>query len=588
MFKIELKDFVKREFLDKVRVEPNYQPIVDLNSRGVYGYEALSRFEMDGTRVNPTKMFSMAHGFGVAVELDLLCRRLAIEKFPKDLGGVLFLNINPSYILSDYFGKGHTLSLALEFGLSTNRIVLELTETEKVPDAKLLRLALQHYKDMGFRVGIDDIGTGFNSLEHLLSLEGLLDFVKIPRELVHGVSRSKVKHSLVKVLTEVSLSIGAKPIYEGLEKEEDLIVLHQDFNAQLVQGFYFSPPKPPEEIKGFKVEVKTHLVPYEDGLLGRELKSFRSNGDEKFGYFLEKVESFSERYIFLHVDGSMYPLDLWRLKSKLNHIRRNLYYYKSMTEVIGIVKEAFMDVKSLPEVSLNKVDIRNLFDLVTFSDWEVFLLRREDGALKVIERHELIDYIHRKLSKVLLDSNPLTQLPGNRSIEERIKRLGDSNSEFYLCYLDIDNFKAFNDAYGFYAGDQMIKRVAFLLKDFEKKHAGKVFVGHIGGDDFVLIMWGMTQEEIKDLLLGLLRELKESLLEFYSTEDRERGYFVARGRDEEIREFPLADVSMVLVKGSSDPLDISKRSAQLKKKAKSHRGSVLVVENLNEILTISL
>ncbi|MFN3263392.1 MAG: GGDEF domain-containing protein [Aquificaceae bacterium] len=588
MYNTGLKSLVKREFLERIKIKPHYQPIVDLSSGDIHGYEALSRFELDGKNFSPLKIFSMAKDIDAASELDLMCRKVALENFPRDLKGKLFLNVYPSYLVSEYMGKGHTMSYVLESGFNPRSVVLELTEAEKVQDMRLLKGALSHYKDMGFHVGIDDIGTGFNSLEHLLNLEGLLDYVKLPRELINGVSRSKIRHSLIKVLTEVSLSIGARPIYEGLEKQEDLLVLCQDFDAHLFQGFYFSLPLSPEDLRNFKLEARLCLCSQDKGLHGVDLRILHVKGEEKFGSFLERVEEFQDRYTLLDMDGNLYLLDLWKLKSQLNHIKRNLYYYRNIREATGLMKEVFVSVENLPEVDTSNSNLRNLFDLVTSSDWEVFVLGKGNGALRVIEKHNLIDYLHRKLTKELLESTPLTQLPGNRSIEETIKRLGNSGYDFYVCYLDIDNFKAFNDAYGFYAGDQMIKKVGFLLKNFESENVGRVFVGHVGGDDFVLILWDTALEDVKGKLFELLKNLKANLLEFYSPEDIQRGYFMARSREEEIREFPLADVSMVLVKGSPDPLDISRRSAQLKKKAKSVRGSVLVVEGLNEILTIAV
>lgn len=589
MLKVDMKDLVKKEFLDSIRVIPYYQPIIDLSTMSIYGYEALSRFEVDGRRLHPLKVFEMAQEVGAVAELDLLCRRLAIENFPWEPGSRLFLNVYPSYLVSEHLGKGHTINHVLQLGLNPRNIVLELTEVERVRDTRLLKKAISHYRELGFGLGIDDIGTGFNSLEHLLNLEGLLEFVKLPRELVNGVSRSKIRHNLIKVLTEVSLSIGAMPVYEGLEKREDLMVLYQDFGAKLVQGFYFSPPLPPEELRYFRPEVDIREARYEVPVHGRALDTLAVEEGEKFGHFLEKVEECKDRFLLLNMKGASYILDLWKLKSQLNNHRKNLYYYRSLKDVVDLMDGVFVKLEEMPRIDLKRVNVKNLFDLVSSSEKEIFILERENGtngSLKVAEKHELIDYLYRKLSRELLESNPLTQLPGNNAIEEKIRNLEGSDTDFYVCYLDIDNFKAFNDAYGFYAGDQMIKKVGFILKEFEEKHPDRVFVGHVGGDDFVVIIWNMSEEELKEELLSLLKRLKENLLEFYSQEDRKRGYFIAKGRDEELREFPLADVSMVLVRGSSDPLDVSRRSAQLKKRAKSYVGSALVIEGLNEILTI--
>lgn len=294
-----------------------------------------------------------------------------------------------------------------------------------------------------------------------------------------------------------------------------------------------------------------------------------------------------ERYVLLEVEDKRYFVDLWKLKSQLDSRRKNLYYYKELKEVINKERDIFLELHNLPTIRSDATDIRNLFDLVTNSKKDVFLLMEGD-KVKVIERYTLLDHFSKRLAKELANVNPLTHLPGNRVIEEKIKRFSSTVDEFWVCYMDLDNFKAFNDAYGFYAGDQMIKRVGFLLESFRKENPDRVFVGHVGGDDFVVLLWNMSLGEAKEKLLKLLKNLQEKLLEFYSPEDRKRGYFVARDREDELREFPIASISAALLRGSPDPLDISKGSAQLKKKAKSYRGSVLFVEHLNEILTINL
>ncbi len=576
-----------KEFFSKLKIEPYYQPIVDLTGSSVFGYEALSRFLLDGVPMKPIRVFKMAEGLGILPELDLMCRKLAIEGFSKGLKGQLFINIFPAYLVSEYVGKGHTLAFLQQMKLNPSRVILELNEASKVQDMGLLQKAIKYYRDLGFGIAIDDIGTGFNSIHSLLELEGLLDYVKIPRELVDGVSKSKIKYNLIKVLSEVCASIGAKAIYEGLEKEEDLMTIYHDFGAQLVQGFYFSKPLPLQEATKYEPFVKLAEVCNGNCLHGRTLHSIKLGPSERFYQFFERIERLLERYVLLELEGRRYLVDLWRLKSQLDNRRKNLYHYKELGEVIQREKDIFMELQNLPVIRADSTDIKNLFDLVVGSKDEVFLLLKGEDV-SVVERHTLMDHFYRRLAKELADINPLTHLPGNVAIEEKIKQIGSSTQNFWVCYMDLDNFKAFNDAYGFYAGDQMIKRVGFLLESFRKENPDRVFVGHVGGDDFVVLLWNMSLGEAKEKLLKLLKNLQEKLLEFYSPEDRKRGYFVARDREDELREFPIASISAVLLRGSPDPLDISKRSAQLKKKAKSHRGSVLFVEHLNEILTINL
>ncbi|MFN4319238.1 MAG: EAL domain-containing protein [Aquificaceae bacterium] len=210
---LDIKDWLKKEFFQSLEIIPHYQPIVSLPNLQVVGYEALSRFLLKGESLPPSKVFHMADSMGILGELDIRCREASLLNFPKELNNsLLFLNISPSYITSEYFGKNKTLELVERVGLRPELVVLELSEVERVHHTELLKKAIGHYKSLGFLVGIDDIGTGYNSLQLFLELDGHLDFVKFPKELVSGVSRSRIKYQLLKVLTEVSLQMGIRPI----------------------------------------------------------------------------------------------------------------------------------------------------------------------------------------------------------------------------------------------------------------------------------------------------------------------------------------------------------------------------------------
>ncbi len=583
----DIKGWLKRDFLQSLEITPHYQPIIDLYNSQVVGYEALSRFLLKGESLPPSKVFRMAEEIGVLGELDMICRERSVLIFPKGLNSLLFLNVSPSYLASEYFGKNKTLELVESVGLRPESVVLELSEVERVKDVELLKRAIGHYKSLGFLVGIDDIGTGYNSLQLLLELDGHLDFVKFPRELVNGVSRSKIKYQLLKVLTEVSLQMGIRPIYEGVEQEEDVKTLYYELKAHLFQGFYFAKPMPATEIVNFEPSIDLRLREEEDYIQGEVPLVIKLEPREKFHRLLELLENSQKRYFLLDTGLKRFLIDFWKLKYSLNQKLRDLYYYKDLKTVIERLPHLFMDLDSLPYISPEAFKIKSLLEELLSSKYD-FLLIKKGQEVQILEKQHLLDLFYKELSKELLDKNPLTQLPGNRAIGEKIEELSKRGEDFYVCYLDLDNFKAFNDAYGFYLGDQMIKKVGLFLSLFEKEDPNKRFVGHIGGDDFIILLWGEDVSKLVEELLYLIKNLQKELLAFYSQEDRERGYFVGKDREENLREFPIASISAVLLKGSSNLLDLSKRSAKYKKIVKAQMGSALFVEDLNQILTIGL
>ncbi|MEN3034110.1 MAG: GGDEF domain-containing protein [Aquificaceae bacterium] len=196
-----------------------------------------------------------------------------------------------------------------------------------------------------------------------------------------------------------------------------------------------------------------------------------------------------------------------------------------------------------------------------------------------------MNFFIKKLAREFLDRNPLTFLPGNRAIEEKITQL--SSESFYVIYVDIDNFKAYNDAYGFLCGDNMIKKVGFTLNMIASRAQERIFVGHVGGDDFVIIVSNTSFEEIKLLTSEILVKLTRALAELYRPEDVQRGYFESLDRNGKPAKFPIAKASIVAVIGKANLLELSRKAATLKVHAKKLPKASAVIETVNGFLTIT-
>lgn len=174
-----------------------------------------------------------------------------------------------------------------------------------------------------------------------------------------------------------------------------------------------------------------------------------------------------------------------------------------------------------------------------------------------------------------LDANPLTGLPGNTSILYESTRRIESGKPFALAYLDIDNFKAFNDRYGYARGDEVLVVTCRLLSTAVSESAGaEGFVGHIGGDDFVLMSPPVVIDEICQ---KVIRRFDLVIADFYDEEDRVRGYIDSVDRHGNREQFPTMTVSVVAVSSETQkithPAEISERVSQLKKQAKAQKGS---------------
>jgi len=201
----------------------------------------------------------------------------------------------------------------------------------------------------------------------------------------------------------------------------------------------------------------------------------------------------------------------------------------------------------------------------------------DDYLIKPVDTDELVARIRMilKRNKQVLDTNPLSKLPGNPSIQARVEREIQKGGAFAVLYLDLDHFKAYNDTYGFEAGDRVIKATANLLVKLTiQNEDSQDFIGHIGGDDFIVVTRFEGSEELARRIVSAFDGISPS---FYSMADRERGCIVSTDRQGNIKKFPLLSISVGIVHNHTRPLhsfaQVSNIGTELKKAAKADNKS---------------
>lgn len=196
----------------------------------------------------------------------------------------------------------------------------------------------------------------------------------------------------------------------------------------------------------------------------------------------------------------------------------------------------------------------------------------DDYIVKPFEPKELLARIRMILRRTErdLEANPLTRLPGNVSILNELSRKLESKSLFAVCYLDLDKFKAYNDTYGFKHGDEVIKETArILIRGIQEAGNKDDFIGHIGGDDFVVIT---TTEAVDRLCEKIIADFEKIAPTFYDEVDRKRGYIIALDRKGIEQKIPLLSVSIGVVTNIDRKIEhvaeIGEIGAELKSYAK--------------------
>jgi diguanylate cyclase (GGDEF)-like protein len=205
----------------------------------------------------------------------------------------------------------------------------------------------------------------------------------------------------------------------------------------------------------------------------------------------------------------------------------------------------------------------------------------DDYIVKPFEFEELLARIRMVMRRTqeTMSANPLTGLPGNNVISRQIESAIAAGTEFAACYVDLDHFKAYNDEYGFEAGDQVIKRVAELLVSVTQEHGTKPFVGHIGGDDFLFLV---DSDSFEICCQEVIRRFDAAIPTFYREEHRRAGGIESINRQGEKVRFPIMSVSIGVVTNVQgtflDAMQVSNRAAEMKKYAKNQPGSVFRVD----------
>jgi diguanylate cyclase (GGDEF)-like protein len=207
-------------------------------------------------------------------------------------------------------------------------------------------------------------------------------------------------------------------------------------------------------------------------------------------------------------------------------------------------------------------------------------IKRKDEIGALAESFSYMTQRLKILEEINLDTSPLTGLPGNAAIENRINDLLDRKTLFSLCQVDLDNFKPFADKYGYAWGSEVIKEVADILKSYlDDNSCEEIFIGHIGGDDFVIIT---SPAQAKDICQRLVADFEKRMIRFYDTQDAQSGYIMGKDRQGVLQKFPLITVTVAMVTDDGsrfkNPLDMAMTVAELKEYAKLLPGSNYVTE----------
>ena len=547
------------------RVETHFQPIIDIAGGGQpFAHEALCRVRAPDQLLSGGEAFSLAARLGRQDELDLASQYHALARKARHIpaGVPLFLNVMPSTLLhEDWLPR--LLGWLREFGVDRRDLVIEVVESERV-DAAHLAERCDALRAQGLRIALDDMGAGFNGLTTLAMVRA--EFIKIDRTLVHEAQGSRVRSVLLEAIVSMAERLGATVIAEGLERPEDLAFC-QGLGIRFAQGYLFARPAPAPVLAALplpETDYAWRTQPRERFRLTDVIEpgiafELHTPIDEVRAQFRQIP---ALQWVVV-VDGGS-PLGLAPRGRVLSRATR------SLAAACQPLRRA------LPHGTTLAVLARSLYvDRGNSEPWTV--IDGEGRYLGVVEPMTLVAHILTRQEHGA-SLHPLSQLPTGPTLRQAIEAriAGGRGAGTGLVYIDLDHFKAFNDRYGFIRGDAMIRTLAEILRHVFVGRPDRL-LGHIGGDDFVLIL-DHSEPQLLEQLQRVTAQFHALASHLYDAADLDRGYFAT----EDGARHPIASISVAWVNGSTgalrDSVAAAERAAQLKKLGKAEWGSVVVVE----------
>lgn len=235
----------REELLETIldqRIYSVYEPIVEVTTRTVFGYEALARGPERSRFHSPISLFTAAEDHDLVFELDCACRESGLRgamDFPS--GTKLFLNIRPTTIHDPNFHEDRLIETLERRRLSPRDVVFEISEQESIRSFGAFREMRDHYRRLGFQFALDDTGAGYAGLEELVEIEP--DYIKIDRSMVSGVDQDPARQDVLSAVLQLADKMGAQVIGEGLDTLEELEMLGR-LGIRFGQGWLFGHPTP--------------------------------------------------------------------------------------------------------------------------------------------------------------------------------------------------------------------------------------------------------------------------------------------------------------------------------------------------------
>ena len=552
----------------------HFLPIVSLPQKNIMGNLAVINGLSDGLLHGLNNLLVTAEYFDLSVKFEQTRQEAIFSSYASfNVEKKLFVNVNPAVLAHPDFKKKEILKCLDQYDIDPDTIVIELTKLNPADNFKILREAANLYRMLGFDIAINNLGTSKAGLKLWSELQPT--YVKINRNFIHGIHNDSFKLEVVQSVQAIAGSFDCMIIAEGVESIDEFKVVEK-IGINYAQGSFFAEPT---AMPLMKID-KALFITGNDHDVCNKIKA--AHITKLIAPICSKTLISDVMDMFHHnIDLTILPLIDDKVATGIvfrEHFLSQLFTSRFGIELYG--KKTIQTFIDKPPLSFDEnVSIEFISKQLTSTMRidQAFIITDNVEYAGIGTTLDLLEEITKQQIRNAKHANPLTLLPGSVPINDRINQLLQAKIPFSFGYFDLDHFKPYNDVYGYSAGDDIIKAVADILAEHIPEDSG--LVGHIGGDDFIVIFfandWVASCEHI-------LEAFKNTVPNYYKDEDIKAGGINTENRTGEKCFFPLICLSVGLIDPISTSkcqshVDLADLASQAKKQAKKIEGNSLFI-----------
>lgn len=501
------------ELLDTIvnrRLNVQFMPIVNLNVGEVYGYEALIRAPQGGVLNRMGLMFETADRARLVSWLDMACQEQCFTRAAAaGAREYLFFNMDAEGLVHMQMSERSLADRAREIGIPPNRVVMEITERQAVEDYPRLEAYIAEVRSQGFKIAIDDAGSGYNSLAAIAEIRP--EFVKIGRPLIRSIESNGARRALLRCLSDYTMQIGTALIAEGIETYDELATV-MDLGVPYGQGYMLG--RPDDGFRNVRRSTRELLA----GLAERRRRrtcgrSYPVADVRTNGLTVEASAPLEAAIRKLSRNPDVASVVLIEEDRPVGFITRADLEHTMLAGAADVTEPVPPALIREPSLADADAPVEDAAALASHRPAERMtddlVLVRNGQYVGVVTAPALLEALAHLCVRQSLRTHPVTEAPGRVMLEEAFAaRLTQSMPTAAVC-VEVVGIEDVNATEGYQRGDELLRAVSDLLDDLRARAADSdAFIGHThGGRFYTLLAPGHARRFAEETSAEVLRVL---------------------------------------------------------------------------------